>query len=114
MLPQGIVRGSQARQWAAPSRKIGCLSEAGRKRVFCAAEQITRNGFTAFESTDGKTLYYTLSSIGSEGIYSKRLPDGEGKRLVNEAVAARGYAVFSDGIFYMHGIDRSRLERTLR
>jgi Tol biopolymer transport system component len=66
------------------------------------AERITRNGgYVAFESADGKTLYYTLSNAGTEGLYAKPLPDGEEKQLLNEGVQRRGFAVFSDGIYYL-------------
>jgi Tol biopolymer transport system component/DNA-binding winged helix-turn-helix (wHTH) protein len=68
-----------------------------------AAEQITRHGgYVAFDSTDGKTLYYTLSSAGTEGLYAKQLPNGEEKQLLNEGVERRGFAVFSDGVYYVH------------
>jgi len=67
------------------------------------AVQVTRNGgWAAFESTDGKTLYYTMSEVGAEGLYAKRLPDGEEKQVLNEGVAGRGVAVFSDGVYYLH------------
>lgn len=67
-----------------------------------AAEQITRNGgFVAFESTDEKTLYYTVSQIGSEGIYSKRLQDGVEEQVVKKGVAMRGFAIFPDGVYYL-------------
>jgi Tol biopolymer transport system component/DNA-binding winged helix-turn-helix (wHTH) protein len=67
------------------------------------AVQVTHNGgYTAFESTDGKTLYYTLSAVGAEGLYAKSLPDGGGKQVLKESVDRRGFAVFSDGVFYLH------------
>jgi hypothetical protein len=65
--------------------------------------KVTHNGgYTAFESTDGKTLYYTLSEAGAEGLYAKSLPDGGEKQVLKEGVARRGFAVFSDGVFYLH------------
>ena len=67
------------------------------------AMQVTRSGgHTAFESTDGKTLYYTLSEDGAEGLYAKLLPDGEERHVLKEGVAARGFAVVSDGVYYLH------------
>ncbi|MBI4892502.1 MAG: PD40 domain-containing protein [Acidobacteria bacterium] len=67
-----------------------------------AAVQITRNGgHTAFESTDGKTLYYTITESGTEGLYAKTLPEGEERRVIREQVALRGFAVFDDGIYYL-------------
>jgi Tol biopolymer transport system component len=67
------------------------------------AVQVTHNGgFVAFESTDGKTLYYTLSEGGAEGLYAKQLPDGEEKQVLKEGVATRGFAVFSGAVYYLH------------
>lgn len=75
------------------------------------AIQVTRNGgFVAFESPDGKTLYYTLSEDGAEGLYAKRLPDGEEKLVLEDGVASRGFAVFSDGIYYIHRLGLSSYE----
>ncbi|MBS1857748.1 MAG: PD40 domain-containing protein [Acidobacteria bacterium] len=75
------------------------------------AQQITRNGgYTTFESTDGVTIYYTLTEPGDGGLYAKRLPDGEERQIINESVVARGFAVFSDGIYYIHGLGQSRTE----
>jgi Tol biopolymer transport system component/DNA-binding winged helix-turn-helix (wHTH) protein len=68
------------------------------------AEQVTRNGgYVSFESVDGRTLYYTVSEAGVEGLYAKSLPKGDEKQVVKEEVAARGFAVFSDGVYYLHG-----------
>jgi Tol biopolymer transport system component/DNA-binding winged helix-turn-helix (wHTH) protein len=65
-------------------------------------EQITRNGgYLAFESTERKTLYYTLSQSGTEGLYAKSLPDGVEVQAINDNVAALGLAVFSDGAYYL-------------
>jgi Tol biopolymer transport system component/DNA-binding winged helix-turn-helix (wHTH) protein len=67
------------------------------------ARQVTHNGgYTAFESTDGKTLYYTLSERGTEGLYAKLLPDGEEKQVLKEGVDRRGFAVFADGVYYLY------------
>jgi Tol biopolymer transport system component/DNA-binding winged helix-turn-helix (wHTH) protein len=75
------------------------------------AEQITRKGgHTAFESADGKTLFYTLSGAGTEGLYAKRLPDGEERQFLKESVNMRGFAVFPDGIYYLHRIEQSKYE----
>jgi Tol biopolymer transport system component/DNA-binding winged helix-turn-helix (wHTH) protein len=67
------------------------------------ARQVTHNGgYTAFEATDGKTLYYTLSERGTEGLYAKLLPDGEEKQVLKEGVDRRGFAVFADGVYYLY------------
>ena len=64
------------------------------------AGQITRRGgLTAFESTDGKTLYYTRSQSGAEGLFAMPLAGGEERQVFKERVAHRGFAVFSDGIY---------------
>jgi Tol biopolymer transport system component/DNA-binding winged helix-turn-helix (wHTH) protein len=75
------------------------------------AVQVTHTGgFVALESTDGKTLYYTLSESGTEGLYAKRLPDGEERQLMKDGVYFRGLAVFSDGIYYLHWRGPNRYE----
>ena len=67
------------------------------------AAQVTHNGgYVAFESTDAQTLYYSLSEGGAEGLYAKRLPNGEEKQVLKDEVAQRGFAVFSDGVYYLH------------
>lgn len=67
------------------------------------AEQITRNGgFVAFESIDGRTLYYTVSEAGAEGLYARSLPGGDERQVMKEEVTQRGLAVFSDGVYYLH------------
>ncbi|MDE3166481.1 MAG: serine/threonine-protein kinase [Acidobacteriota bacterium] len=78
------------------------------------AQQVTRGGgHTAIESEDGKTLYYTFSEIGVEGIYAKRLPDGEEKRLVDESVVQRAFAVVSDGVYFLHRLSGNQVELRL-
>ena len=67
-----------------------------------AVRQVTRNGgYIAFESVDGSVLFYTLSEFGSEGLFAKRLPDGDEVPLIRERIGRRGFAVFSDGIYYL-------------
>jgi len=73
--------------------------------------QVTRNGgYTAFESPDGKAIYYTLSDGGEEGLYAKLLPDGEETQLVKESVPWRSLAVFADGVYYLHAQDQDHYE----
>ncbi len=73
-----------------------------------AAVQVTRNGgWIAFDSTDGKTLYYTLNN-GAVGLYAKRLPSGEEQPFVKEPVS--GFAVFSNGLYTLHQIGAGRTE----
>ncbi len=76
-----------------------------------AEEQITRNGgYVALVSKDGKKLYYTLSQAGTEGVYAKELPDGDESQVVKEQVAARGLAVFEDGLYYLYHRGKSIYE----
>ena len=97
--------------WSHDGKSIYFAStRSGRHQIWrVAAEggtaaQVTRNGgHVAFESPDGKTLYYTLSEVGGEGLYAKQLPDGVEKQVVKDGVASRGFAVFSDGVYYLHG-----------
>jgi len=66
--------------------------------------QVTRSGgWTAFESTDGHSLYYTKNldnNDGSSGLWQLRLGGGE-EQLVLESVASRAFAVMEDGIYYV-------------
>jgi Tol biopolymer transport system component len=73
-------------------------------------ERITRNGgFVAFESADGKALFYTLSDAGTEGLFTKPLPAGEETQLISEGIGERGFAVFPDGIYYLHSREVNRM-----
>jgi Tol biopolymer transport system component/DNA-binding winged helix-turn-helix (wHTH) protein len=75
------------------------------------AVQITRRGgFTALESTDGKTLYYTKSQGGAEGLFAMPLSGGEERQVFKDRVLVRGFAVFSDGIYYLSLDARNRIE----
>jgi hypothetical protein len=47
-------------------------------------------------------LYYTLTDAGAEGLYAKRLPDGEEELAVKDRIGERGFAVFADGVYYLH------------
>jgi Tol biopolymer transport system component len=67
------------------------------------AVQITHNGgWTAFDSTDGKTLYYTSRAPGADGLYAQQFPNGEVKQVLKGKDGPGGFAVFSDGIYYVH------------
>jgi hypothetical protein len=63
----------------------------------------------AFESTDGKALFYTLSDAGTEGLFTKPLPAGEETQLISEGIGERGFAVFPDGIYYLHSREVNRM-----
>jgi Tol biopolymer transport system component/DNA-binding winged helix-turn-helix (wHTH) protein len=104
--------------WSADGNSIYFASKrSGRSEIWRispgggTAVQITRSGgHTALESPDGKTLYYTLSVDGAEGLYAKKLPDGEEKQVVKERVASRGFAVFADGVYYLYQRGRDNYE----
>ena len=66
-------------------------------------EQITQDGgYIASESADGNLLYYTKSQAGVEGLFAKQLPNGAETRVFGEGVAARGFLVLKDGVYYLH------------
>jgi Tol biopolymer transport system component len=66
--------------------------------------QVTRNGgWTAFESYDGQSLYYTknLDSLDYEsGLWTRSIRGGQ-ERLVLESVCCRTFSVMEDGIYYI-------------
>jgi len=62
-------------------------------------EQVTRNGgFVAYESVDGKTLYYTKAEASP--LFARSLDGGTEKQLVDH-VSFRAFAVSEDGIYYI-------------
>jgi Tol biopolymer transport system component len=64
-------------------------------------EQVTRmGGFAAFESPDGRYLYYAKSR-GAPGLWRKHLPDGDEEPVLDLKAGYWGYwAVVRDGIYY--------------
>jgi Tol biopolymer transport system component/DNA-binding winged helix-turn-helix (wHTH) protein len=79
---------------------------AGRNEVWKipsgggTAVQVTRNGgFVAFESPDGKTLYYTKND-GNSSLFRSSV-DGSGETAVLSEVAVRGFCVAADRIYYL-------------
>jgi hypothetical protein len=68
-----------------------------------APERITdQGGMVALESPDASTVYYTKSA--SEGpLFERRVDVGIEKKVLN-SVVGRGFAVFDDGIYYLHRI----------
>lgn len=63
------------------------------------ATRLTDNGgFTAFESVDGKTLYYTKAM--KTPLYAKSLSGGIERQVVDLVGSSRDFAVFDDGIYY--------------
>jgi len=66
--------------------------------------QVTRNGgWTAFESYDGQSLYYTknLDNLDYQsGLWTRSIRGGQ-ERLVLESVCCRTFSVMKDGIYYI-------------
>jgi Tol biopolymer transport system component len=70
------------------------------------AEQVTQNGgYAAFESLDGKTLFYVKGSDAP--LFAKALGGGP-ERQVLDYVSAVAFAVMQDGVYYIgrRGDDR--------
>lgn len=65
-----------------------------------AAHQVTHNGgFVAFESPDGKALYYTKTQQDAT-LWRSGL-DGSGETEVLNGVASRAFVVTSDRVYYL-------------
>jgi len=63
------------------------------------AFQVTDNGgYVAFESWDGKTLYYLKA--GSSPLYARALAGGPERQII-DAVASRAFYPVEDGIYYI-------------
>jgi Tol biopolymer transport system component len=95
--------------WSRDGRSIYFDSNrTGRYEIWRVAfaggqpEQITANGgHTAFESFDGKTLYYTKDTQAAPSpIFEMRLA-GKQERQVVDHVSFRAFAVVEDGIYYI-------------
>jgi Tol biopolymer transport system component len=62
-------------------------------------EQVTtRGGYTAYESADGETLFYTKA--GSGALFSRRLSGGE-ERQVLPYIYNKSFVPVADGIYYI-------------
>ena len=92
--------------WSRNGQSIYFRSErTGRREIWRAAfaggqaEQITQNGgHTAFESVDGKTLFYTKDD--SSPLFAQPLSGGP-ERQVLDWVESRGLVAVEDGIYYI-------------
>jgi Tol biopolymer transport system component len=62
--------------------------------------QLTRNGgFAAFESPDGKTIYYTKTD--NHATLFRSALDGTGETAVLDGVERRGFVIAADRIYYL-------------
>jgi Tol biopolymer transport system component len=64
-------------------------------------EQVTRNGgFTAYESVDGQTLFYTKGGTASGPLFA-RLLSGGAERQVLPSIYSRSFFPVAEGIYYI-------------
>jgi Tol biopolymer transport system component/DNA-binding winged helix-turn-helix (wHTH) protein len=94
--------------WSRDCRWIYFFSDrTGRNEVWRvpldggAAQQMTGNGGSvAFESTDGRTLFYTKFDTKNWAIFARPL-DGGPERQVLDDIVLGAFAVFEDGIYHI-------------
>jgi Tol biopolymer transport system component len=68
--------------------------------------QVTDNGgYVAFESWDGKTLYYTKDTGEGGPLFAKSLAGGP-ERQVLDSVVSRAFVVVEDGIYHIARTDK--------
>lgn len=66
-------------------------------------QQVTGNGgHAAFTSLDGKSIYYTRSTYGEDGLWTKSFPDGEERQIIKESITGRAFVPVADKIYYLH------------
>jgi Tol biopolymer transport system component len=83
----------------------------GRNEIYrvaatgCLAEQITdKGGYTAFESKDGSSLYYTKSFAGCTPLFVRSL-DGGHERQMGPVVCNRALAITERGMYYITSVE---------
>jgi len=94
--------------WSADGKSIYFASDrTGRNEIWKApssggtATQVTREGgYVAFESPDGRRLYYTK---GQGGLLWVQPVGGGAEQKLTGGVAARGFVVEEDGVYYLSG-----------
>ena len=65
------------------------------------AEQVTRNGgYVAFESFDGRHVYYTQTPVGPSTLWRIPTAGGDPTRVL-EGVSERAFEVLEQGIYYV-------------
>jgi Tol biopolymer transport system component len=66
------------------------------------AVQVTRKGgVVAFESPDGRFVYYTKSEEGTEGIWRMPVEGGEETQILDRVIAWRCFGVTDLGICFL-------------
>jgi Tol biopolymer transport system component/tRNA A-37 threonylcarbamoyl transferase component Bud32 len=66
------------------------------------AVQVTRKaGFVAFESPDGRYLFYTKSEAGTEGLWRMPVGGGEETQVLDRTIALRSFAITNLGIYFL-------------
>ena len=76
------------------------------------AIQVTRKGGRiAFESPDGKFVYYTKSDEGKEGLWRIPFAGGEETQVIN-SVIVRGlaFSITRDGVYFITGTQSSTIQ----
>jgi Tol biopolymer transport system component len=64
-------------------------------------EQVTRNGgYTAYESVDGQTLFYTKGRGDSEPLFARLLPGGA-ERQLPPSIYLKSFFPAAEGIYYI-------------
>ncbi|OVE78988.1 hypothetical protein BVY01_03905 [bacterium I07] len=101
----GIPRWSKDGEWIYfrsnynKDRQIWKIPRNGGKAI-----QVTQNGgFAAFESSDGKWLYY--SRPNKDSIWKMPTQGGEETVVINHSVHYRNWVLKEEGIYYMNYID---------
>lgn len=110
------VNGANAVSWSHDGKWLYYAAKrGGREEVFRipasggASTQITDNGgFIAFESWDGKTLYYNKTRhSGITPVFARALPAGA-EHLVLDSAVNDAFAVVENGLYYFaQGRDRA-------
>jgi Tol biopolymer transport system component len=92
--------------WSRDGRWIYFVSDrTGRDEIWRVAsaggpaEQVTdKGGHNAFESADGKTLFYTKGP--SSPLFARLVAGGPERQVLDHVGLSRDFAVFEDGIYY--------------
>jgi Tol biopolymer transport system component len=107
--------------WSMDGKWVYFVSNVdGRSQIWKApssggdAVQVTRKGgLMAFESHDGKTLYYTKHDLGESGSLWKMPVGGGEEALVIPSVAGRNFAVLNTGVYFIEAMGEQAVIRFL-